>query len=114
MKLKTSSWKQKIDPAFDKFIKIYLKFLGKSMLPGNEGYLVLDDRRGSGESQVFNFSMFGNVTRYEYKAVYGLPLKITDANLKRKRFRSLILLFYFECIIYFIRRPLRIGYDRAL
>ena len=42
MKLKTSSWKQKIDPAFDKFIKIYLKFLGKSMLPGNEGYLVPD------------------------------------------------------------------------
>ena len=34
--------KQKIDPAFDKFIKIYLKFLGKSMLPGNEGYLVPD------------------------------------------------------------------------
>ena len=49
------------------------------------------------EGQVFNFSIFGNVTRYEYEAVYGLPLKITDANLKRKRFRSLILLFYFEC-----------------
>ena len=51
----------------------------------------------SEEGQVFNFSIFGNVTRYEYKAVYGLPLKITDVNLKRKKFRSLILLFYFEC-----------------
>jgi hypothetical protein len=39
MEYKKSSWKQKIDPAFDKFIKFYLEFLKVSQLPGNEGYL---------------------------------------------------------------------------
>jgi hypothetical protein len=42
MKYKTDSWKQKVDPAFDKFIKLYKEFLSISQLPGNEGYLSID------------------------------------------------------------------------
>lgn len=44
MPYKESSWKDKVDPAFDKFIPIYLNFLKVSQLPGNEGYLAIDDR----------------------------------------------------------------------
>ncbi len=40
----TPSWKEKVDPAFDKFIKFYLEFLTISQLPGNKGYLALYDR----------------------------------------------------------------------
>ncbi|HBE44337.1 MAG TPA: hypothetical protein DDW17_02495 [Deltaproteobacteria bacterium] len=42
MTTKPASWKQKVDPAFDKFIKLYLESLEKIHLPGNEGYLALD------------------------------------------------------------------------
>ncbi len=44
MTSETAFWKQKIDPAFDKFIKFYLEFLQISQLPGNKGYLALDNR----------------------------------------------------------------------
>ena len=39
MKVKTASWKKKVDPAFDKFIKLYLVFLEVCNLPSNEGYI---------------------------------------------------------------------------
>jgi hypothetical protein len=39
MTSKTDSWKDKIDPAFDKFIKFYLLLLETCQLPANEGYL---------------------------------------------------------------------------
>jgi hypothetical protein len=39
MTSKTISWKQKIDPTFDKIIKFYLSFLETFNLPANEGYL---------------------------------------------------------------------------
>lgn len=42
MSVKTTSWKQKIDPAFDKFIKLYSLFLGTIQLPGNEGYISVE------------------------------------------------------------------------
>ena len=42
MTVKPYSWKQKIDPAFDRFIKFYLEFLQICQLPGNEGYLSLE------------------------------------------------------------------------
>jgi len=45
MAYKTSSWKDKVDPAFGKFIKFYLEFLTISQLPGNKGYLALDDKK---------------------------------------------------------------------
>jgi hypothetical protein len=35
------SWKQKLDPAFDKIIKFYLFFLETLNLPSNEGYLTM-------------------------------------------------------------------------
>lgn len=44
MAYKTDSWKEKVDPAFVKFIKFYLEFLKVSQLPGNRGYLALYDR----------------------------------------------------------------------
>ncbi len=44
MRSNAYSWKQKIDPAFDKFIKFYLDFLMVTQLPGNEGYIAIDDR----------------------------------------------------------------------
>jgi hypothetical protein len=40
----SSPWRDKIDPAFDKFIKVYLEFLNISKLPAKEGYLALDGR----------------------------------------------------------------------
>jgi hypothetical protein len=39
MTSETKSWKQKVDPAFDKFIKFYIFFLEMYQLPANEGYL---------------------------------------------------------------------------
>jgi hypothetical protein len=41
MRSKADSWKQKIDPAFDKIIKFYLSFLETLNLPSNEGYLTM-------------------------------------------------------------------------
>jgi hypothetical protein len=41
---KKSSWKDKVDPAFDTFIKCYLEFLQVSQLPGSKGYIALDDK----------------------------------------------------------------------
>ncbi len=39
-----SSWKQKIEPAFDKIIGEYIDFLHEMRLPGNEGYIVLEPK----------------------------------------------------------------------
>lgn len=41
MRSKTDSWKQKIDPAFDKIIRLYLFYLESFQLPANEGYLAI-------------------------------------------------------------------------
>ncbi len=37
-----SSWKQKIDPAFDKMIREYVDFLHEMHLPSNQGYIVME------------------------------------------------------------------------
>lgn len=37
------SWKDKIDPALDKFIKFYLEFIGLVGLPANTGWIRLED-----------------------------------------------------------------------
>jgi hypothetical protein len=42
--MSSKSWKYKVDPAFDKLIKIYLNFLKVVQLPGNEGYITVDER----------------------------------------------------------------------
>jgi len=42
VRYKRRSWKEIVDPAFDKFIKLYLEFLHKIHLPGSEGYLALE------------------------------------------------------------------------
>lgn len=39
----THSWKEKIDPAFDEIIKMYLDFVDKSHINVNTGYLCLDE-----------------------------------------------------------------------
>lgn len=39
----TSSWKEKIDPAFDELIKAHLDFISRSHINKNTGYLCLDD-----------------------------------------------------------------------
>jgi hypothetical protein len=44
MKYKSLSWKQKVDPAFDKFIKVYLEGLEKMCLPARKGYIGLEER----------------------------------------------------------------------
>ena len=40
---KTDSWKEKIDPAFDELIKVYLDFIDRSQIKVNTGYLCLDN-----------------------------------------------------------------------
>ena len=40
---KNNSWKEKIDPAFDELIKVYLDFINISHINLNTGYLRLDD-----------------------------------------------------------------------
>ena len=40
---KNNSWKEKIDPAFDELIKVYLDFIDRSHINVNTGYLCLDD-----------------------------------------------------------------------
>lgn len=42
MRYKESSWKQKVDPAFDKFIKLYLFFFETIKIPSSEGYLSIE------------------------------------------------------------------------
>jgi hypothetical protein len=44
MAFENPSWKQKLDPAFDRLIKFYLQFLDMSGLPSNEGWIVFDER----------------------------------------------------------------------
>ncbi len=40
---KSNSWKEKIDPAFDELIKVYLDFIDRSRINTNTGYSCLDD-----------------------------------------------------------------------
>ncbi|NUO10000.1 MAG: hypothetical protein HUU08_15230 [Candidatus Brocadia sp.] len=40
---KSNSWKEKIDPAFDEIIKVYLDFIDRSHINVNTGYLCFDD-----------------------------------------------------------------------
>jgi hypothetical protein len=46
MKRTTASWKQKIDPAFPKFIRSYLSVLDSFGLPRSEGYIHMKDTEG--------------------------------------------------------------------
>lgn len=41
---KTDTWKSKIDPAFDEFIRTYITFLGLCQLPAGDGYLCPDEK----------------------------------------------------------------------
>lgn len=40
---KEDTWKLKIDPAFDKLIRTYLKYLSRCHLPAGDGYLCPDE-----------------------------------------------------------------------
>ena len=42
-KLSPPSWKDKIDPAFDKIIKFYIQFVELVGLPANTGWIGLED-----------------------------------------------------------------------
>lgn len=42
-KKETDIWKEKIDPAFDEIIKVYLDFIDRSHINVNTGYLYLDE-----------------------------------------------------------------------
>ena len=42
MTSKADSWKQKLDPAFDKIIRLYLFYLETFQLPANEGYITME------------------------------------------------------------------------
>jgi len=44
MTSKPSSWKEKIDPAFDKIIKYVLQVLNQSDLPANTGWIALENQ----------------------------------------------------------------------
>jgi len=44
VKKSLSSWKQKIDPAFDKIVKYYIQFLDVTGLPSNSGWSKLEDK----------------------------------------------------------------------
>lgn len=43
MQYKKSSWKDKLDPAFDKIIKTYLQFIDLVNLPSNTGWIIPED-----------------------------------------------------------------------
>jgi len=43
MTANTASWKEKVDPAFDKIIKYFIQFIESSGLPANSGWLKLED-----------------------------------------------------------------------
>jgi len=43
MQYKKSSWKDKLDPAFDKIIKNYILFLEQVKLPANSGWIMLTE-----------------------------------------------------------------------
>jgi len=38
-----SSWKEKVDPAFDKIIKYFIQFIESAGLPANSGWLKLEN-----------------------------------------------------------------------
>jgi hypothetical protein len=43
MERESSSWKEKVDPAFDKIIKYFIQFIESAGLPANSGWLKLED-----------------------------------------------------------------------
>ena len=43
MKSKSSSWKEKVDPAFDSIIRKFVKFFDSVELISNTGWLVLNE-----------------------------------------------------------------------
>jgi len=43
MTAKITSWKEKVDPAFDKIIKYFIQFIESAGLPANSGWLKLED-----------------------------------------------------------------------
>jgi hypothetical protein len=44
MRAESTSWKQKIDPAFDRIVKFYLNIFEHLGLPTNSGWIVYDER----------------------------------------------------------------------
>jgi hypothetical protein len=43
MASKTTSWKEKVAPAFDKIIKYFIQFIESASLPTNTGWLRLEN-----------------------------------------------------------------------
>jgi hypothetical protein len=72
MRSKADSWKQKVDPAFVKFIQICLNFLKVIHLPDNEGYLAVDDK-SLGILGIEGFPSLASV--YEYDETKNLVRK---------------------------------------
>jgi hypothetical protein len=58
------SWKQKVDPAFVKFIQIWLNFLKVIHLPDNEGYIAVD-AKSLGILGIEGFPSLASVYEYD-------------------------------------------------
>jgi hypothetical protein len=80
-----SSWKQKIDPAFDKIIKKFIQLFDLTEFPANSGWLILEDEyfqkfnkkflhgwivsyeKEMTKQRIIDFSGIGKMTREEIK-----------------------------------------------
>jgi len=60
MNYRTASWKQKVDPAFPKFISVFLKQLEKNRIPSSEGYVYINDMQFK-ELESHNFPVIANL-----------------------------------------------------
>jgi hypothetical protein len=77
MKSKPSSWKEKVDPAFDSIIRKFVKFFDSVELISNTGWLVLN------EEYLKNFSkvQHGWILNYE-KEISGRVFPISGSSLR--------------------------------
>jgi hypothetical protein len=98
MQYKESSWKDKVDPAFDKFIKLYLEVLEKMKLPGNKGYLALDlDEKNFKKMEIGGFPSIASLYEHDkpddvildYALLFSdAPLSKSDLNVIKREFKK--------------------------
>lgn len=78
--MKSDSWKEKVDPAFPKFICVFLKQLEKNKLPSSEGYFYINDMQFK-ELESHNFPIITNL----YEDYNHIDAMIEDENIIRER-----------------------------
>jgi len=90
-----TSWKQKLDPAFDQFIKVHLVALEKMCLPQSKGYL----RLGEGPFQTIELEGFPSLaSMYEYNRpadalsdiglIFDEPLTVEDIRSMKRELKK--------------------------